>query len=43
MLIIAGDRDDGALEPSIFLRRTARHGSLVVLPFTDIRQTWKSR
>jgi pimeloyl-ACP methyl ester carboxylesterase len=34
MLIIAGDRDDGALEPSIFLRRTARHGSLVVLPFT---------
>ncbi len=33
-LIIVGDRDDGAIEPSVFMRRTMPHASLAVLPFT---------
>ena len=33
-LIIVGDQDDGAVEPSVFLRRSLAHASLLVLPFT---------
>jgi pimeloyl-ACP methyl ester carboxylesterase len=33
-LIVVGDQDDGAVEPSLFLRRSIPHASLLVLPFT---------
>ena len=33
-LVIVGDRDDGAVEASLFLGRTMRHAGVVVLPFT---------
>jgi pimeloyl-ACP methyl ester carboxylesterase len=33
-LVIVGDRDDGAIEASLFMRRTMPHASVVMLPFT---------
>jgi pimeloyl-ACP methyl ester carboxylesterase len=33
-LVIVGDRDDGAVEPSLFMRRTIPAAGLAVFPFT---------
>ena len=33
-LVLVGDRDDGAVEPSLFMQRVIPHAGLVVLPFT---------
>jgi len=33
-LVIVGDRDDGAVDASLFMQRTMRHASVVMLPFT---------
>ena len=33
-LIVVGDQDDGAVEPSLFLRRSIPHARLLVFPFT---------
>jgi pimeloyl-ACP methyl ester carboxylesterase len=33
-LVIVGDRDEGAVGPSVFMQRTLPYASLVVLPFT---------
>lgn len=33
-LVIVGDRDEGAVAPSVFMQRTMPHASLLVLPFT---------
>lgn len=33
-LVVVGDRDEGAVEPSFFMRRMIPHAGLVVLPFT---------
>jgi pimeloyl-ACP methyl ester carboxylesterase len=33
-LLVAGDRDSGALTPAVFMQQTIPHAGLVVLPFT---------
>ena len=33
-LVIAGDRDEGAVEPSLFMCRTMPHAAMAMLPFT---------
>ncbi len=33
-LLVVGDRDDGAMDASLFMARTMRHVGVVVLPFT---------